>query len=345
VASTSSPTWGGLSHRGLAPALPWAQVWATAAILFASFFGGIEAFWRGRAVESTVSDSKELWRFWRQRVYQDDGKVLVLLGTSRIRADIALPVLERDCGLRCVQLGVDGTSSPIGPLRDLAMDSHFNGVVLCSLFIPFIERSRWGDCDALVEYRPERFVLYCDSLVSSWCQSHLAIVNKRCSLVALVHKCWLSGKLPSPSLAVYGFDRSIRMWPGQLDGSVRETERQQFRGWRVPKFSDLNRACEEVDSFVRSIRSRGGAVGFIHLPSSGSQLADEERTFPKALYWDEFAKRVSAPCVYCGDVSALRSYTCPDGVHLSERQSVGFTEALAKQLRRVGLCKYSLSGP
>jgi hypothetical protein len=320
-------------------------MWLVAVFVFSASVGSLEAYWRSLGFRPTVPDSMDLWYFWRQRVDRDNGKVFALIGTSRIRADISLDVLEHELGMPTAQLGIQGSNSPIGMLRDLAADRQFRGVVLCSLFIPYIDRSRWGDCDDFVTYRSQGFVRLADSVLSLGVHSLFAMLNEKLSLHSLVapYHSWSESDclLPEVPPAVFCLDRRVRMWPG---GALRDPERAarlprlHFLGRRIPKFDEMTDACDEVESLVRRIRGRGGNVIFIHLPSSGEQLSEEEKVFPRSQYWDRFAKRISAPCIYFQDYPSLRSYTCPDGVHLSEEDAVPFTKALAREIKRAGLC-------
>jgi hypothetical protein len=326
-----------------APAMPWLLTWLPALLVVLASVGGLEAFWRAGGVHATVSaDNKDLWYFWRNQVDRPDGRVVVLLGTSRIKCDIALAVLEREVDLHAVQLGIDGITSPIGILRDLAADPCFKGVVLCEMFVPLIDRSRWNDCDGFVSYRPARLAGYLDSVLTLRAHSTFAFLDRRLGPLSIA-KAWSDSgtwQLPAATLDRCDFNRSLGFQPRAiaLDAQLQKqpTPRDRFALSRAVPFEQLASACDEIDSLVCVIRSRGGGVVFIHLPSSGDQLADEETAFPRTQYWNRFIKRMSAPCIHFRDVAALRAYTPSDGVHLSEDDIRGFTTALAKEVERVG---------
>jgi hypothetical protein len=316
------------------------QIWLLAGAIFVASIGGLEAFFRSSGFRATVADGPDLWYFWRQRADRNDGRVVVLLGTSRMKADVSPRTLEQALGMRAVQLAVGGTRSPIGILRDLAADQHFRGIVVCSLFVPFIDRTRWSDCDTFLKYRPAHLAPHIDTILSLRIRSELAVLNARLSLRSLFINWSKSGRLLPPiPLTVHSFDRSLRMRPAAASLDPDSNGPFEWRGnlsdWKVPRFEALSDACDEVSSFVQQIRSRGGGVVFIHLPSSGNQLREEQKVLPRAQYWDRFAMRVSAPCLYFADVPTLRAYSCWDGLHLSEQDRVAFTEALANEIERL----------
>lgn len=115
-----------------APPVRFLRVWLLALLIFGASISTLEAYWRSHGFRPMVPDSKDLWYFWRQRVYRDDGKVIVLLGASRMHADISVPVLQRLCpDYRVVQLAAFGKGSPLAILEDLVREAASLG--LCSL--------------------------------------------------------------------------------------------------------------------------------------------------------------------------------------------------------------------
>ena len=57
----------------------------------------------------------------------------------------------------------------------------------------------------------------------------------------------------------------------------------------------------------------------------------EEQCFPRARYWNELAKGMMA--LHFDDVPSLRSFTCPDGSHLDQKDKFQFTTALAREIK------------
>jgi hypothetical protein len=90
------------------PRLPWGRALFLAVALSACSAGGLGAYWPSHGLRPDVINQKDLSSFWRQQVYQPDGKVVVVfLGTSCVRPDISLEAV-RQClpACRVFQLGL-----------------------------------------------------------------------------------------------------------------------------------------------------------------------------------------------------------------------------------------------
>ena len=95
------------NSRNRVPMRQWVRLWLCAMLLFVGCVGSLDAICRRQGFRPTVDDSLDLWHFWRQQVYRNDGRVLVFLGTSRVQSDVSLTTLgERLPGYTIVQLGL-----------------------------------------------------------------------------------------------------------------------------------------------------------------------------------------------------------------------------------------------
>ena len=178
--------------------LPWCRVFALALSLFVCSVRALEAYWRGRGGLPDVPDTVDLWRFWRTRIYDPQGGVVVFLGTSRIRGDIDLDVLRRNYpAYRFVQLGIIGNASPIGTLRSLSLDTGFRGIVICEFAAPFLERSRWEDQRTYFHEPLSNKSL--DGLIYAYLRDHAVVLNPRFGIARLCRYVVIDKGLPSPS--------------------------------------------------------------------------------------------------------------------------------------------------
>lgn len=124
-------------HGRVFARFPWMRMWLLVLLLSGIGIGGEETIWRSYGLRPSVGNSTELWRFWRDRVYEVDGNIVVLVGASRMQTAFRPQSLfERIPDTRLVQLAVYAGGSPIGTLLDLADDSEFRGVVICDLIAP-----------------------------------------------------------------------------------------------------------------------------------------------------------------------------------------------------------------
>ena len=105
----------------------------------------------------------------------------------------------------------------------------------------------------------------------------------------------------------------------------------------LPPLSDLlpryDPGPRALAAQAAALRSHGARVYFVMMPKSGMVKEIDDRRFPRAEFWDRFARRVGAPTLHFDDVPAMRELVCPDGSHLDYRQRKVFTAALAEALR------------
>jgi hypothetical protein len=325
--------------------LPGLRLWLLAVLLFAASIGGLEAYWRSQGFWPTVPDTNELWYFWRQRIYREDGKMVVLLGTSRVMADISLGAIQTALpGFSAIQLGESGVGSSIGDLLDLIADRRFRGTVICELDTPLLARSRWEDHKRSREYTPASSPSYLDNIAQAWIDDKLVIRRNLCGLRAqasrFVH--------PEPIKEPYEFRRQTFYRALEYDqrtvctsqGAKRAEEpsyKAAYAYYKFPTWVSLAGAVRDLDLAVKQFQLRGGRVVFLRAPSSGERWQYEERFHSKQKNWNRFAASTAATCVHFRDVPAMRTLVCPDDSHLDCRDSPRFSEALVRELARRGV--------
>jgi hypothetical protein len=323
--------------------LPGLRMWILSALVFASCLGSLEAYWRSRGFRPTVPDSKDLWYFWRQQVYHDDGKVVVLLGTSRIMADLSLATLEeRLPGYRAVQLGLAGEKSSTTLLNDLMADTRFKGVIVCELDTPLLERSRWNDHREFGSYRPGSLMAFCDVIVRSWLGDKLIGLRSPFTLKSLLVR-WVLGEAQPQRDRYWMTFRREAPWDflrvpdlQQVREGNRRNDKSEYARRRFPRWDSLSRDIGEIAALAQRFEERGGRLVFLRAPSTGQRWRLEERYHSKQAGWDRFADRMAAICVHFRDVPAMRACDCPDESHLDFREAPRFTRSLVHELELRG---------
>ena len=112
------------------PHLPYGRTWMLVIILLVAWCALAEGTWRALEYKPSATDNDEWWAYHRGLVGKNDTNSIVLLGSSRILADISTRELhERLPGYSVAWLGVPSTS-PVAALKDLARDSEFKGFVI-----------------------------------------------------------------------------------------------------------------------------------------------------------------------------------------------------------------------
>jgi hypothetical protein len=299
--------------------------------LFVGAFAGFEAYWRGQGLRPTVPDDADLWRFWRTHVYASDGRVLVFLGTSRIRSDIDLDTLATHVpGFHCVQLGVNGDVSPLGTLRSLALDPRFRGVVVCELAAPFLPRSRWNDQREYFD-RPAGTVAF-SRLAYAYLRDKSVVLHPRVTLSSLAQHFVAGEPWPRHARSRAFFDRSA-----QYDDALTRVpldDRLQLAEQKPVEPRLALEGLSDLRELVEIIQGRHGSVVFVRLPASAPSVATTESGFTGTINWKRIAEITGAVCLSLETGDSLGPFHCRDGVHLDAAQAKRLTERLVADLHR-----------
>jgi hypothetical protein len=319
--------------------LPGLRVVLLALVLSAATMAGVDGYWRAEGYRPNVADSKDLWYFWRQRVYRDDGKVIVFLGTSRILADISLETMD-DClpEYRTIQLGLNGAESCIGLLKGLAEDSAFRGIVVCELDTPLLDRSLWLAHEDYQSYQPPSFAEYLSVIANAFLVEHCMVLRREFSIREVICRYLAPRSRWVPDAICTSFHRETQWLFGKLpdlEGLRLSTTVEYQRTYarrRFPPFRSLAHDIRDIDAMVRVLKARGGNVVFLRAPSSGHRWQLEEHYHPKASNWDNLAKATGACCIHFWDYAPMRCLQCPDESHLDVSDAQRFTRLLAREL-------------
>ena len=95
---------------------------------------------------------------------------------------------------------------------------------------------------------------------------------------------------------------------------------------------DWRAVIQQTRTLAARIEQRGGKIIFVRFPTSGKIRACDEENFPRLRFWNQLTADLHA--IHFEDVPTLRTFTCPDGSHLDERDKPAFTRALATELAR-----------
>jgi hypothetical protein len=325
---------------GGAPASRWLVTWLLALLLVITAVGSLEAYWRREGFLPGVPETNELWYFWRQQVYQPDGKVIVLLGTSRMNADISLATLHRCLPTyRTVQLAVPGPQSPLGVLRDLLADDRFTGVVICELETPMLERSHWNDQSQYRQYRPSAVLPWVEAVLGALRLSFMVACQPQMTLRAILTSDTQPAADRLALVRTFAREMEYDFSPVGESGAAAAGQDMEelFRRSHFPSVDSLRAEIQALDRMVQAFARRGGSVVFVRMPSSGAQLQLEERFNPRSSNWDRFAERTKAVCVHFRDIRGAANLRCGDGVHLDRRASPQFTYTLVAELQSRGV--------
>lgn len=346
------------------PQLPWRRMHAVALLMLGGFVLSMELSLAGRGFEATVLDTEALWQKHRVRAGRLGKQALILVGASRIQLGLDPDVLRAASSLEPVQLAIDG-SSFVPVLAGLAADPSITGTLLVSYKDHLI--AGYEQIDRASAYQANYARLTRSALPDSTVSEALlaSAVGKRL-------RSFADGARPLSTLLIRVLDSSatpqylttrhdrsrladyslVQMPDFYYARVLRSLGSNALHLPRNPTYDDIEfalrgeigrlqptsreafeRGMVHVESLVRKIQQRGGHVFFLVMPSSGFVRDIERKRYPRAQFWDHFARQTSAKTHHFEDYPALRDFHCPDGSHLDHRDREKFTEALTKIIK------------
>ena len=326
------------------PRGPWLKTWVMTLALTAAALVAVEAFWRSKGHEPSITDDVDLWCTFREKASEAGQDTICALGASRIQLGFVPSAFrEQFPHYRILNLTVNGLH-PIAALRDLAEEEAFRGIVICAITAPALLKEHGEDQEGYVRYFHTNWTVNkkLDRTMRTWIQKNVVSTRPFLSLRRILPKL-LRGDIPEPSYLLTHPDRWRTADYTAID--IEEARRRKLKRLRK-YYQESHRpiSSEEwldsilrVDEMVERIQRRGGTVVFVRFVTSGEHRELDEQYYPRKKFWDVFAERTSAVTIHFEDVPSLRSFICPEGSHLDRTDAIGFTKALAEEMFRRGL--------
>lgn len=339
------------SFRRPIPEAHWPMVGLITVVLVVTFMIGWELYWRAEGYVPQYSDSRDIWASQRELISNGTGKETVIVGASRVRFDIDLDVWEQETGQRPIMLGMNGTS--VWPLlQDLANDVHFSGTVVLGvteglLFLPSFTgpaQNAFGNIRYYKNWSPSQRLGF---VLSKILEPRLAFMNgwdlnlneliKRALPLENRPGAMVLPNLP-PLFEKTHLDGRAVLWDKVITDDVFAQRIQQVWG---PLFSFgpplggplLDAVLDQMQHDVAQIRSRGGNVIFVRLPSTGGLRDLERARWPRDAYYERLLDHTDSKGVHFEDYDALKKYPCPEWSHISGADAVPFTRSLVSILK------------
>lgn len=292
--------------------------------------GTWEGYWRMQGFRPVIEDDRKLWHLIRSRV--NDSTQAVIIGASRIQLGFHPDVFAENTGIVPKILAIDG-NAPFSVMKDLADDPQFKGTLFCSI------HPRWIAESFPRKDRAAKWVRkYRSPTLLSRVELHLSLVLQETFVF----------RYPGLSLDKLKQRYEQRRWPPRPAYSILRRDRYReahFTAENTPKIyaSRVKRVREitaastvldskafieqvkEIQSYADKIRSRGGQVIYIRMPSSGEVRTLEDRVWPRKRYWNRFVETISGTTIHFEDHASLSGFICPDGSHLSVADAKRFT--------------------
>jgi hypothetical protein len=309
-----------------------------------------ELFWRSQGHLPTVTDDKVLWANNRSQVYgRGDSNAIVVLGASRAQVGIVPEVLEEQFPEhRVLHLAVDGQPG-YATFKDLAEDPNFDGLIIFSSLAHTFLPENQTDQQPWVDYyhdqwsKLSRIEKYINMKVRVFLQSHLVIFTSRLNLREQLANQF--NIVPN-----YVYMQANRYRPAFYFDRMTPEIREENRLWRLEGVASRDNSSTpekklefeqilntQVASLVAQLRSHGGDVVFLRMPTCDEHWEFDEARAPKDQYWDQIEKLTGADTIHFEDVEGLSNFECPDSSHLDARDAPIFTERLARELKNRNL--------
>ena len=345
------------------PELPWLLILGTALLISTIFIAAMEVRLARLGYHPTVLDTKDRWVKERIRASQLGEHALILIGGSRIQLGIDLDTLRNKTGLEPVQLAIDG-SSFVPVLKGLADDPTIRGTVLIDYYPESVTGALSGEYGAatvfqrtfekhtreqgkislthaekyLTEMLHENLRSFADSATPATALHQRIMPNERAAqyLITLPNRARLADYSLVAMPKFYhkrvarnlGMEKSIDL----ADPDIEQILRRQIERLHPQSNDAYISGARHLRQLVASIRSRGGHVIFVAMPTSGMIREIDDRRHPRAAFLDILEKEVDAHLINSADAPELSHFACPDGSHLDFRDRARFTSALARQL-------------
>ncbi len=313
-----------------------AQTWVFSILIVFFVLGSWEIFWRFQGFKPSIEDNIHIWHLQRSKV--SNNTRFVFIGSSRAQLGLHPDVFTEQFKVSPANLSIDG-NPPFPVLSDLANDDKFSGIVFCSIL------PQW-----LAEKTPKK------NRASKWVRKYhkkTILSNIDTYLSILIQKIFV---FRNPGLSPRNLTKQIKkqQWPVPPYSPMRldRFREARFTDENTPKIlfprikrtkaisrqseiistQELYERINAVKKDVKKIKQRGGKIIFIRMPSSGKIREIETATWPRAKYWDVFAKNISEPAIHFEDFMELKNFHCPDGSHLDMTDAKKFTSQLLNVL-------------
>jgi len=322
----------------------WRVIWLVTGVVAVGLLGAVELVTRAHGQRPSVVDDPVAWSLVR-RTAGDDPRVVAFVGASRMALGYSADAFaEAAPTLRGVQLAIDG-ASPFGVLADLARDEHFRGLAVVDMIewevgVPdtFNDAKLYVSREHALWRAPGALV---NRILAGFAQSELALLalGGRRLVTSLVGGL----RWPTPSWVAADRDRISRADYSLAEPAALRRKRDN-RLDTIPAATPspdewLAIITRDIEPLFRQIRAHGGDVAVIHMPLSGRLIEIFDQKYPRRRYWDVFAAQSAAHVLHFRDIPAMATLTCPDEMHLDQKDHAAFTRALVDALRERNLLR------
>ena len=315
----------------------WLIAWCVALLACGLMAGGYEWLLREHGYDITVQDDADLWSIQYDKLKSAPNAV-ALLGASRTEFGIDPAQLSRELGRPVAMLAVNGTV-PLAPLRDLAQDDHFAGLVVVGIDARGLQRKHREMQQDYIDHYKKRWTLArrIHRTLLTELQERLVLVRSAFSAVNIAERLLGHHGMPLRDHTVVRADRVGFIDYHHPDLAWTHAKRvfdlKEYYRDNTPVPADEWLAdLAIVSEWIERIQRRGGRVLFFREPESDESLALDEANFPRDRYWDAYARISPAVIVDFRDVPVFSTFVLPDTSHIDGTDVPRYTTAFGRLL-------------
>jgi hypothetical protein len=320
----------------------WLVAWLLAIAVVLGAAAAFEEHLRHLGYVPTVQDDEDLWALQADRL-RGAASPIALLGASRIQFAVDRARVESATGRTTAMLAVNG-EYPVAALRWLAHDPSFRGLAIIGVDSRGLDRRHWNMQQAWIDHYEHRwtFARKIHRLLLTPLQEYLVFMRSPFAWVALLRREIAGLPMPFNDYLVMRPDRVGFLDYERTDVAAIKRQRlidlaDYYRDYPPAPPAQWLADLAQVSEWVRAIQARGGKVVFFREPSAGEHLALDEKNYPRAEYWDAYARVCPAPMIEFRDEPEFRSFVLPDTSHIDGKDIPRFTDALLAVLARHGI--------
>jgi hypothetical protein len=321
----------------------WLKAWIIAAVVVVGLAAAYERFLLAHHYLPTVQDDADLWSIQYDLVKAHPDAV-ALLGASRIQFAVDPRLLSELLGGRTVAMLAINGEYPLAALRALANDPGFRGLAIVGIDARGLWKPLWDMQRPHFDHYRNRWSLArrIHRMLETALQERLVMMRSEFSAANMLRRLLAGYGLPFNEYVRLRSDRVGFIDYARTDIAAIKAHRvadleNYYREHPPPPPQAWLRDLAQVSQWVRRIQARGGRVVFFREPASGEHLAVDERAFPRALYWDAYARVCPVPMIEFRDEPAFAHFVLPDTSHIDGAEVPAFTIALAQVLARHGI--------
>ena len=319
--------------------------------------GAVELLLQGNGWKPSLSDSQQLWAYYRRKASEYGNEAIVFIGASRIQLGIDIKVAGEMTNRIPFQLAIERTSF-VPVLENLAEDNNFTGTVIISPVNMSIGNNYSQSSKSLMWVREYEEQLvhsvapyeHFDYLFRNFLNRNMASRMYGARPVTVISKNLFStyngGYIYTssnrsrsadyrgdPNSRKFYVSRLIKYFGESIPPNVSTYE--QLISWIKVEIAQTDAEdnatfMETLDyllAVISKIESRGGKVLFIRFPTDKLIWEIDKKRKPRSHFWD-FLAEAHPESFHFADYPALSKFDLPDGSHLDMRDKEAFTREL-----------------